>query len=124
MTTAKKYHAQDIINLHPSITGIVSYANNGHGPIGLRKGGIVEPIQPASQDPNETKGLGYNEDVEEVTCNLYEKIQELQENSETDSHEWERISEVSSEDKNIDVIHSYNRLDNEGLSSSSRSLEK
>lgn len=52
------------------------------------------------------------------------RFKNCKKNSETDSHEWEGLSKVSSEDKKIDVIHSYNRPHNERLSLNSRSLDK
>lgn len=50
----------------------------------------------------------------------------MQEDSETNSHEWEGLSEVSTEDKQIDVIYSYQFTKNydEGQILGSRPLEK
>lgn len=75
----------------------------------------------------DTKGWGYRGDIiEKATTNLIEQVHKLQDGSETNSHKWEGLSKVSSEDKQVDVVHSYHsiRIYDEGKSLGSRPLEQ
>ena len=81
------------------------------GPIGLRKEGIIEPIQPSSSSlARNTNGLGYKGKgkTKENAC-LVDMIHMLQVDSDTDSneYEWDELTEHSYDDKEVDTIQTY-----------------
>jgi len=86
-------------------------AYEGQGPIGLRKEGIIEPIQPSSSSfSRTTKGLGYKDKGKaKANACLVEMIHTLQEDSDTDSneYEWDELTEHSYDNKEVDTIQNY-----------------
>jgi len=112
----------------------------GHGPIRLRKEGIIEPIQPPTLTAQDTTGLGYRgkakttgkernkgKQKEIASTNLVEQIHKLQAWSEIDSneYEWDSLSELSCDEKDIDIVQQYTSTQTacEGQGSPSRPLE-
>lgn len=70
----------------------------GKGPIGKRKEGIVEPIQPLLINPKDKTRLGYKEETKEkMAQKVVERILQLQatDDHETNSneYEWDSLSE-------------------------------
>jgi len=98
----------------------------GQGPIGLRKEGIIEPIQLSSSSwARTTKGLGYKDKGKaKANACLVEMIHTLQEDSDTDSneYEWDEMIEHSYDDKEVDTIQTYSPY-HEGQTLPHRPLE-
>lgn len=121
----------------------------GNGPIGKRREGILEPIQPISIHPNDKTGLGYGKDTkesilqqaqqtherasisdkhhEDVTLQKpYGSVFQLQDGSDTDSNEYEWDTIYNDEfwrDKQVDTIHKYALVLIQGESLGTQSLE-
>jgi len=96
------------------------------GPIGLKKEGIIEPIQPSSSSSaRNTSGLGYKGKgkAKENAC-LVEMIQMLQEDSDTNSneYEWDELTEHSYDDKEVNTIQTFSPY-REGQTQQNRPLE-
>jgi len=98
----------------------------GQGPIGLRKEGIVEPIQPSSSSlTRNTRGLGFQDKGKAKTNACFvEWIHALQNDSDTDSneYEWKELTKYSYEDKGVDTIQTYSPY-HEGQTLMHRPLE-
>lgn len=102
----------------------------GTGPIGKRKEGIVEPIQPTVTHPKDKTWLGYGEDTKEAARKKSHEeialtILRLHDNSDIDSneYEWDTIYDEFWRDKKVDFIQKYTPILTQGESSRTQPLD-